>query len=270
MKGRRCHDTIHKLMFGGFSMMARWLLATLALCFSLSGALAGDEPYIRPDQLDLTKVLAPAPAPDSATTREDLRILLALQASRTPAQVAQANADVARSLTNFMEVLGVDVTKERAPLTHALVDKAFKDGGVIFYAAKAHWQRIRPYTAFPEVKLIVPPENSFSYPSGHATFGAGTAVILANMVPEKAVALYERGAQFGFERAIAGVHYPSDVEAGRIAGTVIAAFMLDNKQFKEDFKAASTELRGLLGLPPLAAPAPAIPVARQPAAATAK
>ena len=34
---------------------------------------------------------------------------------------------------------------------------------------------------------------SFSYPSGHTTFGALSAILLAQMVPEKHVELFERG-----------------------------------------------------------------------------
>jgi hypothetical protein len=37
------------------------------------------------------------------------------------------------------------------------------------------------------------------------------------MVPEKASAIFDRAALYANNRAVAGVHYPTDVEAGRIS-----------------------------------------------------
>ncbi|WP_127092111.1 acid phosphatase [Aquabacter cavernae] len=246
--------------------MGRAAFAFVVLVLSLCGAHAADPSYIGPADIDLTTLLAPAPAPDSAITREDVRVLLDLQAVRTPEMVAMANADVPRTLSRFSEVTGTDLSPARAPVANAVFDKVGSDAAAIMALAKNHWKRTRPYLAFPEVKVAVPPEATFSYPSGHAAFGMETAILLAQMLPEKAEALFARGIQFGFERAIAGVHYPSDVEAGRQAGIAIIAVMMNSPKFQTDFAAARTELRGLLGLPELpqvAAPplAPALPAA---------
>lgn len=246
------------------------------LCLSSLLAAAGDAPYVRPADIDLTTLLAPAPAPDSAITREDLRILLDLQATRTPEMVAMANADVERTLSRFSDVVGTDLSKARAPIANAFVDKATDDAAAVFMPAKAVWKRLRPYVQFPQIKLVVPPEESYSYPSGHAAFGMGTAIILANMVPEKAVEIFERGAQFGFERALAGVHYPSDVEGGRLSAVAILALMMRDPGFQSDLKAARAEVRGLLNLPPLpqealpVLPSPSLAPAQAPAAAPAR
>lgn len=242
----------------------RAALGFVFLTLSSLLASAGDAPYVRPTDIDLTLLLAPAPTPDSAITREDLRILLDLQATRTPEMVAMANADVQRTLSRFSDVIGTDLSPERAPLATALVDKAREQTAAIFLPAKATWKRLRPYVQFPQqVHLVVPPEETYSYPSGHAAFGMGTAIILARMVPEKAVAIFERGAQFGFERALAGVHYPSDVEAGRLSAVAITAFMMNDAGFQADLKAARAEVRGLLNLPPL--PDDALPPITAPA-----
>lgn len=232
--------------------MIRAALTFGFLCLSALAVEAGDAPYIRPADVDLTTLIAPAPAPESAITREDLRILLDLQATRTPEMVAMANADVHRTLVRFSDVMGADLSPTRAPLATAFIDKARDDAAAVFLPPKAAWHRLRPYVAFPEIKLVVPPEETYSYPSGHAAFGMGTAIILANMVPEKAVEIYARGAQFGFERALAGVHYPSDVEAGRLSAVAILAVMMRNPDFQHDLKVARAEVRALLSLPPLA------------------
>ncbi|MEP9368911.1 phosphatase PAP2 family protein [Xanthobacter sp. VNH20] len=230
----------------------KFTFALLALStFMASGAFAGDEPYVRLDQVDLTRILAPAPAADSPAAREDIKILLDIQSVRTPDLVALANADVDRTLSRFSEVMGADLSKEKAPLANALVDKAWANARPIVDAAKAYWKRTRPNLANADIKLVVPAETTPSYPSGHATYGTLTAIILANMVPEKATAIHLRGIAFGFSRLVGGIHYPSDVEASHIAGAVIAAQMMDNPQFNADLAKATTEVRGLLGLPAL-------------------
>jgi acid phosphatase (class A) len=48
---------------------------------------------------------------------------------------------------------------------------------------------------------------------------------------------------------VCGVHYRSDVEAGQIAGAVIAAFAMQNPRFGKDYEEARRELRKVLGFP---------------------
>jgi acid phosphatase (class A) len=94
----------------------------------------------------------------------------------------------------------------------------------------------------------VPAAYSASYPSGHATVGAMMAILLAQMVPERRAALFERGWDYGQARVISGVHFPTDVEAGRVLGTLTAALLQMDGRFREDFLAARRELRAKLGL----------------------
>jgi acid phosphatase (class A) len=69
------------------------------------------------------------------------------------------------------------------------------------------------------------------------------------MVPENAVAIFARAAEYAHNRVVAGVHLPSDVEAGRIAASVIDNTLLHNPHFEADFAQAKTEVRTALGLP---------------------
>ncbi len=59
-----------------------------------------------------------------------------------------------------------------------------------------------------------------------------------------------RADDFAFHRVVAGVHYPSDVEAGEHAGTALAAFLLASPTFQPDYAEARQELRAALKLPP--------------------
>lgn len=109
-----------------------------------------------------------------------------------------------------------------------------------------------------------------SYPSGHATFGTVCAILLADMVPERRREIFERNRDYEHSRMVVGAHYPSDLESGRIAGTVATTLMMQNAQFQRDFAAAQTHLRAVLHLPaelpdltPKSQFAPALPGAAQ-------
>ena len=67
------------------------------------------------------------------------------------------------------------------------------------------------------------------------------------MVPEKAAELMVRAVQYGDNRVLAGVHYPSDVEASRRVAAATAAVLLTNPIFRADLASAKAELRAVLG-----------------------
>ena len=67
--------------------------------------------------------------------------------------------------------------------------------------------------------------------------------MLANMVPEKADAIFGRAARYANNRVIGGVHYPTDSEAGLISASVIANVLLHEPRFVTDFARARSEVR---------------------------
>jgi acid phosphatase (class A) len=68
------------------------------------------------------------------------------------------------------------------------------------------------------------------------------------MVPEKAHAIFERAAVYGRNRVIAGVHFPTDVEAGKTSAAAIANALVQQPLFMRDFERAKKEVRQTLGL----------------------
>jgi len=69
------------------------------------------------------------------------------------------------------------------------------------------------------------------------------------MVPEKAAELHARGDRFALNRVIGGVHYPTDIEAGKLSAIVIAERLFTSAEFRNDFEKARRELRKVLNLP---------------------
>lgn len=67
----------------------------------------------------------------------------------------------------------------------------------------------------PELQPCLPLETSFSFPSGHATWYASAALLLADLLPERRERLLQLGRQGGYARSACLVHYPSDVLASQ-------------------------------------------------------
>jgi acid phosphatase (class A) len=227
----------------------RVFLLLLLLLLPQQG-LAGEALFLTPQQVDVTRLLPPPPALGSPEQQQDLAQLLTLQKERTPEQVALAKADEDRSVFRFADVVGKDFTPERLPLAAALFAKLNKEAGLIVRQAKKHWDRPRPFATSDAIHPCLFKPMGPSYPSTHSTFGTLTGIILANMIPEKAREIYARAALYRFNREIGGVHYPSDVAAGRIVGTVIAAFLFQDKAFMDEYAKARAETRQALGLTP--------------------
>jgi acid phosphatase (class A) len=210
--------------------------------------LAGETAFLPRGQIDFSRLLAPPPAVGSPRQQEETALLLALQKERTPAQEAFALADAERSVFRFADVLGPDFTPGNLPVTEAFFRAVTQNASALLGPAKEHWNRPRPYASNPEIHPCVPKPNNASYPSGHSNFATVTSILLANMLPEKQDQIYERAERYRFNREIGGVHYPSDVEAGRLAGTVIAAFLLEDQAFAAEFAKARAEVRQALHL----------------------
>jgi acid phosphatase (class A) len=208
--------------------------------------------YVDPHQIDLAALLAPPPDPSSAVQQADLDRLLDVQRSRTPEQVQRAQADTQKSVFRFADVLGPRFTAENLPKTAALFKAAASDAAAIAKQGKDHFRRMRPYLVSDKVHPSIaldPKDIDNSYPSGHATFGYMSAILLAQMVPEKRAALFARGREYGENRIVDGVHYPSDIEAGRIDGTIVAQALMNNAEFRQAFAEARAEVRQALDLP---------------------
>ena len=62
--------------------------------------------------------------------------------------------------------------------------------------------------------------------------------VLADLVPKLQEAILERGRQVGNDRVLAGVHHPSDVEAGQKLGAALAAIWLKDPARRGQLDAA--------------------------------
>ena len=233
--------------------MFRLFLCVSAACAFLSAASAQEEArpslqFLRAGQVDLTKILPAPPKPGSKGQRQDMAISLAWQARRTPAMEALAQADSDRSVFRFGVIFGDSFAKERLPIAARFFDEVAGDERIVGAAAKTYWNRPRPFVTAARIHPCVeqPPTNS--YPSNHATIGMLYAQILARMLPEQRLRILARARQYAEDRVICGVHYTSDIEAGKRAGAIEAFAMFHNAAFKKEFDEAKEEIRRALAV----------------------
>jgi acid phosphatase (class A) len=191
------------------------------------------------------------PAAESAETRQELGELLELQHARTPSQVAAAQADRRKDVSHFFVALGLDPEHRPAlPALQSFTDTAEADIGPYVRAAKEKFRRLRPYAIEPKLEpCIGDVADDQSYPSGHATYGYVMGSLLSELVPERRTELMRRAEEFARQRMVCGVHFPSDLEAGRRGADFLVGEMHRSAAFQHDADAARTELRAALKLP---------------------
>ena len=77
-------------------------------------------------------------------------------------------------------------------------------------------QRPRPFQEMP-VELLIPPPESFSFPSGHTSSSFAAASVIYRVRKSWGIAAFILAVLIGFSRLFLFVHYPTDVLAGAVS-----------------------------------------------------
>jgi membrane-associated phospholipid phosphatase len=213
--------------------------------------------YLAPaERPDLTTVLAPPPEPGSPRAIADRGVFMETRVLRGTPRWALATSDVSgETYDHFAEALGVRLTPEEAPVLTALLERAGNDRSVVG-DAKTHWGTKRPYIGTDQPICEAKSDHlagNPDYPSGHSAHGAHVAMILAELAPQRADALYARGREFAESRYICGAHSYSAAEAGILSGMVIYGAEQRSDVFRRDMEAARAEVQAALARAGIAA-----------------
>jgi acid phosphatase (class A) len=245
----------------------------VALCLALAGGTEAAEPaqpYLKDGALDAAAVLPPPPKADSAGQAADAATYAATRALAGSPRWYLATSDVPSGvgalLDDFSCAAGRRLDPAGLPALAALLARTRRDVVVVVRDAKARFARPRPHLGNDAPLCVDRSEaldRSFAYPSGHATEGWTFGLVLAALMPERAASLLARARIYGESRIVCGVHWASDVEAGRLAGSALFAALVGDPAFRADLDRA----RGELAAAP-AGPAPEpVACAREAAAA---
>jgi acid phosphatase (class A) len=179
-------------------------------------------------------LLPPPPSPGSAMDQADMAAIQRFQSQADSPRWQQAQRDISFDIFPvYQAVLGTDFTAKNYPEVAALIDYAGVHLNRASAASKAAFMRPRPYVSDPSLRLCTTeaPQNT-SYPSGHAGWGWLSARIIAQIETEHADAILARGRDYGDSRVVCGVHYPSDVEAGRALGEAVFKALERDRQYQ--------------------------------------
>ncbi len=116
--------------------------------------------------------------------------------------------------------------------TLALANVALADAGVAAWDAKYTWWSPRPENAIRE--LLDPAWTPLlrtplfpAYVSGHSTYSAAVAAVLAHLFPDDADRFRDMGEEAGLSRLYGGIHWRSDHVHGSAMGRELGAQVID-------------------------------------------
>lgn len=205
--------------------------------------------YFKTSPLDGKAILGPPPAPDSAQGRADQAIFDQTRALQGSARWKTAIQDndlwAGGALQRFSCALGVDVDARQTPTLWRMLHRLENDVRLIGTPAKRFYDRKRPLIGN-DLPICVPREDwmktNASYPSGHSMTAWSWGLIMAEADPKKASDVLALARDSGQSRVVCGVHYQSDVDAGRLLGAAMVARLHDVPAFRADLAKAKAEL----------------------------
>jgi len=243
------------------SLLKNSLVSILLLSFYAAAELPAptEVPEIRPgllmgylpmdNPLRSDEFVPPPPAAGSAAQAADDAFSAHLLATQDKARFELARADAhlgPDSTATFSCAVGINISQEHTPHLQMLLRRSLTDLGLASYGAKNAYQRERPFMSNQQ-PICTPEEEEMlrgdgSYPSGHTAIGWGWALILSDLVPDRAEQILARGIAFGDSRNVCNVHWRSDVQAGILVGSAAFARLQSNADFLEAREFARTEI----------------------------
>ena len=242
---------MHYKLMKKYLMMS--VLMTASVC-ALAQSKPKPEPYFSFRELPNMLRWCPAP-PDTvgAAFAYDImqymwgKELRQKDKERTAIAIRDAVYSLECIAQEFSEPFGLQISEEGTPEIWKLLRDAKATGENISNFPKFYYKRIRPFMRFHEHTATPQFEpdlrRNFSYPSGHTLLGWCSALLLAEINPERADTILKRGYMYGESRVIVGAHWQSDVDAGRLAAAAAYSRMHTNERFLEQMRLARLEFR---------------------------
>ena len=222
-----------------------------AVILLASCATVRPQKYFTMDEMpDLVKCLPAPPAPGTPEFRYDsLRYFWGREQRKDPVRAAIADRDAGWQIDTviavFSEPFGMKLSPDGTPEIWHLLYSGIKTMEQIRVRPKAYFHRQRPFEYFNDHVLTLWEEEALrgegSYPSGHTIRGWAMALMLAEINPDAAEALFAKGWEYGESRVIVGAHWQSDVDASRAAASIAYAKAQTSKAFRRQVARARAE-----------------------------
>ncbi len=99
-------------------------------------------------------------------------------------------------------------------------------GVLIYKFLKEKLVRERPFIQCDSIQQAAPALDRYSFPSGHTIHAFSFSILFSYYLPEVAALVWGFTVLIGMSRLILGLHYPSDVLAGALLGSVLGCSSL--------------------------------------------
>ncbi|WP_174299913.1 phosphatase PAP2 family protein [Caulobacter sp. S45] len=216
-------------------------------------AASGAAGYLSPGHVpDVAPAIGPPPSANSGTQSGDVSTYQATRALQGGPRWALATRDAVYGadamLQDFSCALGVRLTSANAPALRTLLSRVGLDDAAAAARAKKVFRRPRPFVDHDGPICVAKDEalvRSYSYPSGHSTFSWTVGLALAEVAPDRAAEILGRARAYGESRVVCGVHYESDVQAGRVAASTVFSALQAEPEFQRDLAMARSQLAAL-------------------------
>ena len=198
--------------------------------------LTSQQTYYVPAEQFKTAQFAPPPASDSDAQKADLAAILDWQQKRTEADCAKSTLTSNATYDSFWG----DKSPFPQPLpaeVKKFFDRLSSDLDSAVSVMKDRYGRPRPYNAYPDqAKPCIRKSWGNSYPSGHASFSRVFADVLTDIVPERKAEFFAKADEIALDRVIGGVHFPTDIAAGKVFGDQFHAELLKSPGYQQDIE----------------------------------
>jgi acid phosphatase (class A) len=232
-------------------------MATLSAQAQTDITLDDEAMYFEIDDLpNAVKWLPAPPEPNSTQFAYDLTQYMwgkgeRLNEERAQQAIDHGVTDMGEMAKQFSVPFGMEISKEKTPYIFQVLYRGVLTVRLCATKPKTALPRLRPYVRYNEPTLIPADEDNLrengSYPSGHSIRGWAMTLLLCEINPAAQDDLLALGYQWGQSRAIAGYHWQSDIDAGRLLASAGYARLHTNEQFLADMAAARAEFAKLSG-----------------------
>ena len=229
--------------------IATFLLASLCVWTTYA-----QETYFTTEELpDLIKSLPAPPEKGSPAFKYDIqRYKWGKKQRNDPERAAMARRDAVWSyealLAEMSVPFGLTLSETGTPAIWKVVVNSLATTDQMRVAPKAYYHRTRPFVYFKE-KAFLEDDAQFSgegsYPSGHTMRSWTAALVLAEINPAAADAIFARAWECGISRVISGAHWQSDVDATRLGASIGYSCLQTSGVFRAQMEKAQEEFRRL-------------------------
>ena len=171
--------------------------------------------------------------PDETATRTELERLRSMIASRDPPsrdRIVWWDAVAPSYRWNQIaleEAIKAGLNANLASRRLALLHIALADAMIATWDSKYAHSRLRPTSLDGTLPTVVSTPATPSYPDEHAVAGAVAVAVLGEFFPQRVAELSRLAEEAGRMRLLAGVAFPSDIEAGTELGRRVAQAVME-------------------------------------------